>query len=314
MPRLPTSILRQARAFHPLLIPLLGPCRTLPSAINELRWLTEHAQSHSLSLHNLVIRRARGIPLQYLLRSEFFGPLELSVSRGVLIPRPETATATLALVARLASSLVPLRILDLCTGSGAIAHLLAHLLPHGYILGLDSSGAALRLARRNGLRVRHAQGAIVAFENGDVLDPQLCARLRPRGPWDVLVANPPYVSGKGYATDTSRSVRNWEPKEALVPCGGVLSRGLEPGDEFYPALLDVADGIGVRVLWMEVGDLAQGLRVAGLAKEKGWDVEVWRDEPDAEAASEVVQHFKVKGKGQGRSVLCVRDGGAVVLS
>jgi methylase of polypeptide subunit release factors len=100
MPRIPTSALRKAYAIDPLLARLLPPCRSLDAAQNELRWLREHvdgvadarharrdAVSKSAFLRDLVRQRALGTPLQYLLGTEYFGDLEISCRRGVLIPR-----------------------------------------------------------------------------------------------------------------------------------------------------------------------------------------------------------------------------------
>jgi len=100
MPRLPTSLLRRARAQDPLLVPLLRTCRDLDSARNELRWLSENVEekavSNGMSQHGVAARqhlrrkcleRGRGKPLQYILGTEYFGELELLCRPGVLIPR-----------------------------------------------------------------------------------------------------------------------------------------------------------------------------------------------------------------------------------
>ena len=100
MPRIPTATLRRAYAIDKLLPRLLGPCRDLNAAQNELRWLREHVDdvaaarrakgkgiSKSALLRDLVRQRAQGRPLQYVLGTEFFGDLELRCRPGVLIPR-----------------------------------------------------------------------------------------------------------------------------------------------------------------------------------------------------------------------------------
>ena len=100
MPRLPTSLLRRARAIDPLLPALLGPCRELGAAQNELRWLREHVDevaearrrkgdriSRISMLADVVQQRASGKPLQYIFGTEFFGDLEICCRPGVLIPR-----------------------------------------------------------------------------------------------------------------------------------------------------------------------------------------------------------------------------------
>lgn len=103
MPRLPTSLLRHARAINPLYPLLLQTCRTIPSAHNELRWLRQHVETTLSSkfgslkdvpdrlkhrcVAKLARRRGRGEPLQYLLGSQPFGELDIKCERGVLIPR-----------------------------------------------------------------------------------------------------------------------------------------------------------------------------------------------------------------------------------
>lgn len=99
MPRLAHRLLRAAAEEHPLLPLLLRPCRDLPSARRELQWLTEHAikPPNSKGMRKrkewwpLLLKycqdRGQGKPLQYILGSEWFGPIELKCQPGVLIPR-----------------------------------------------------------------------------------------------------------------------------------------------------------------------------------------------------------------------------------
>ena len=97
MPRLSTSILRHARHQHPLLPLLLRGCHDIDSARSELRWLREHALMTGDSkspaptwrqrLRQLCLKRAKGVPLQYILGTQPFGDLEILCKPGVLIPR-----------------------------------------------------------------------------------------------------------------------------------------------------------------------------------------------------------------------------------
>ena len=94
MPRLAPALVRKAYRISPGAAFLLPACRDLPSALNELRWIREHVRSRprpGLSVEHqvrqLVRRRARGVPLQYVLGTQPFGNLELKCRPGVLIPR-----------------------------------------------------------------------------------------------------------------------------------------------------------------------------------------------------------------------------------
>lgn len=135
----------------------------------------------------IVAARARRIPLQHLVASAAFGPVELDVGPGVFVPRPETeALLEWALTQPLPSQ--PL-IVDLCTGSGALAIALAHpstgLTPAATIIGVDDWPSALEYARRN------AAGTGVRIVAADVTSPDLLAEYD--GAVDLIVANPPYI-------------------------------------------------------------------------------------------------------------------------
>jgi release factor glutamine methyltransferase len=156
-------------------------------------------------LRPLVKRRAGGEPLQYLLGFADFHELRIPLRAGVLIPRPETEQLVEEVVARCAAIEAP-RIIDLGTGSGAIALALAKALPEAKVLAVDASTAALEQARANaeqlGLRQR------IAFRRGNWLDGLTVEA-------DVIVANPPYLTEAEWAA-ASREVRDHEPKAALV--------------------------------------------------------------------------------------------------
>lgn len=131
--------------------------------------------------------RSRRVPLQHLLGTAAFGPLQLRVGPGVFIPRPETeALLEWARAQRLAPRPV---IVDLCTGSGALAVALAHhraeLGQEARIVALDNSDAALEYARGN------AEGTAIEIVRADVTEPGLLPELD--GRVDLIVANPPYV-------------------------------------------------------------------------------------------------------------------------
>lgn len=328
MPRIPPSLLRAASSRSPYLPPLLLPARSLSSAISELRWLISHARTRSRLtsipfrslLRSYILHRRRHVPLQYILGTEHFGPLELRVRRGVLIPRAETASITSYLAERIGTSSLAsenLAVLDLCTGSGCIALLLAHLLPSATVIGIDTSPAALALAEENRLKAIAPEiQTRVEFAKADVLGngwedtPPLQKAVGERK-WDVLVANPPYISPRGYRSETGLSVRRYEPEEALVPpplANGDVARG----DAFYPAIVGHAEALGIRAVMVEVGDAKQAVRVAMLMEERLWDgkgaVEIWRDHPEGKTTEgETYDKFPVRGEGNVRAVFAVKD-------
>jgi release factor glutamine methyltransferase len=131
----------------------------------------------------LVAARASRIPLQHLMTTAPFGPVLLNVGPGVFVPRPETeALLEWALTQELSDS--PM-IVDLCTGSGALAVALAHARPQARVVAVDDSSEALRYARRNG------EGSAVVVLEADVTAPGVLADYD--GQVELVVANPPYI-------------------------------------------------------------------------------------------------------------------------
>ena len=130
-----------------------------------------------------VAARSRRVPLQHLTGTAAFGPLTLSVGPGVFIPRPETE----AILEWAVAQTLPVKpvVVDVCTGSGALALALARHWRDARVIGLDDSDAALDYARRN------AAGTRVEFVCADVTDSGLLTELD--GQVDLVVANPPYV-------------------------------------------------------------------------------------------------------------------------
>jgi release factor glutamine methyltransferase len=137
--------------------------------------------------HDVVSARSRRIPLQHLIGTVAFGPVELHVGPGVFIPRPDTeAMLEWATVQRLGARPV---IVDLCTGSGALAVALARHWSAARVIGIDDSDAALDYARRN------VEGTAVELVRADITEPVAKPGLLPEldGQVDLVVANPPYV-------------------------------------------------------------------------------------------------------------------------
>ena len=132
---------------------------------------------------DLVEARSRRVPLQHLTESAAFGPLLLHVGPGVFIPRPETE-AVLEWALRQPLSPTPV-IVDLCTGSGALAVALAAARPAAHVVAVEDSAAALRYARRNSV------GHDVELVEADVTTPGLMSGYD--GAVDLVVSNPPYI-------------------------------------------------------------------------------------------------------------------------
>ncbi len=150
----------------------------------------------------LIVARSRRIPLQHITGTAAFGPLTLHVGPGVFIPRPETeAMLEWALSQPLPAD--PL-IVDLCTGSGALAVALARQWPRARVIAVDDDGAALAYARRN------AESSAVELVQVDVTTPALLPELT--GTVDLVVANPPYIPA---GAQLEPEVAQHDPSHAL---------------------------------------------------------------------------------------------------
>lgn len=156
------------------------------------------------SVEDLIERRLAGEPLQYIEGSAQFGSLELKVDERVLIPRPETENL-FDLACRMVR--VPEVILDLCTGSGALALALKKKFPSAAVFATDVSPEAIAVASENMVMT----GLSVYLADGDVFEPLPAALL---GDVDLIVANPPYVAENEFDS-LPEDVRR-EPRIALV--------------------------------------------------------------------------------------------------
>ncbi len=152
----------------------------------------------------LIARRTRREPVAYLTETREFYGRPFRVSPAVLIPRPETELVV-DHVLRETSPGVPLRVADVGTGSGILAVTIACERPQAQVIATDISGEALAIARENA--TTHGVASRVTFVEGDLLQPA-------PGPFDVIVANPPYVAARD-AAGLARDVRDYEPALAL---------------------------------------------------------------------------------------------------
>lgn len=224
----------------------------------EARWIREAAGERDVA--DLVRRRVAGEPLQYVLGTAAFRRLELAVGPGVFIPRPETE-----LVAERAMELLPDGgvLVDLCTGSGAIALSVADERPDARVIATELSPAAARWANRN----REALGLHVELLAGDLFEP-VPVELRRRV--DVVVSNPPYVDERERPL-LPRDVVDHEPAAALFAPGAgtsVIERIVDQAPEWLEP-----EG---RIV-LEIGE-TQADRVRALLVDAGFDeVSVGRD-------------------------------------
>lgn len=160
----------------------------------------------------LIRRRGKHEPLQYIIGITEFDDLMLVVDPRVLIPRPETELLVERVAVRLAAT-PPGRILDLGTGSGALALALARRFPAAQVTGVDASSAALAVARLNAER-NPEPGARVTWVQSDWFE-ALAGDTR----FDLIVSNPPYLTETEWA-ETRPEVREFEPKAALTAADG----------------------------------------------------------------------------------------------
>src|SRR5207245_3894670 len=150
-------------------------------------------------------QRAHGVPSQYITGHQEFWGMDLVVAPAVLIPRPETEHL-IETVMPLAQKMHNPRIVDVGTGSGAIALALARELPNAEIHATDISSAVLEIAKANA--ARHQLEGRIHFHQADLL-----AGFR-YAEFDFIVSNPPYV-GESEADQVQLEVRKFEPRSAV---------------------------------------------------------------------------------------------------
>lgn len=197
-------------------------------------------EPETAACRELVRRRGTREPLAYILGEWGFRRLTLTVDPRALIPRPETEVVVERCLALLDGVAAP-AVLDVGTGTGAIALAIADERPDATVTAIDVSEDALVLATENAERAGLAGRVTMLLHD---LDDGL-----PGGPYDLVVSNPPYVDPEELES-LEPEVREWEPKEALVGRG--MTEGVAEGARGAlgsggALVLEVADGAAATV-------------------------------------------------------------------
>jgi release factor glutamine methyltransferase len=207
----------------------------------------------------LIKRRISGEPLQYILGHQEFWSIDFKVDPSALIPRPETellVEQTLSILSETSFERPPV-LLEIGTGSGAVAVSLAKEARNIILVATDISGDALMLAKENA----ESSGVLhqIQFVHGNLFDP--FRRLREREPFDLILSNPPYVMCSDIE-GLAKEVRDYEPVIAL--------NGGEDGLEFYRKIVSQAPFYLKKGGWLllEVGQ-DQGEKVSELMEKRG---------------------------------------------
>lgn len=291
--------------YHPLTEPF--------AEISEAAVRYGKARSDTVSLENHLIRALErlenGEPVQYILGYEYFSGHKFKVGPGVLIPRPETQELVRLVcrdlgvsesrISRMEKTDVFPRpfpafrgvVLDVCTGSGCIAHSLAYIFPGARVYGCDNSAVALQIAREQEIdssRKENEAGKPVFFYC-DVLADNAAEIIRQHLPCrpDIIVSNPPYVCEKEKEA-MHVNVLGYEPEEALfVPDSDPL--------RFYEKIASAASLLLVPGggLYFEINENYPS-RVVSLLEGKGFEkVAVF---PDINRKSRMISARKPSGK------------------
>ena len=233
-----------------LLSELLGVGRA------ELATPAVQLTAEQASLYEVWIsRRLQREPVQRILGYAYFRNLVLDLNRDTLIPRPDTESVVDAALELIDSRGYPCVVLDVGTGSGAIAISIAQERPRCEVYATDISEAALRIARQNAAR----NNVAVTFHEADVAS----GLHSLKNSIDLLVSNPPYVDEINAPRRLAPEVREWDPPIALYSGTDELGFFRRIFSETPPLLRRGADVV------LEIGE-GQAEKVQGLGAESGF--------------------------------------------
>jgi release factor glutamine methyltransferase len=221
------------------------------------------SEAQLATFRNLIARRLQWEPVAHITSRKEFWTFVLEVNSSVLIPRPDTEIIVEeALDIYRNFTPLPVRILDIGTGSGAIALALASEIADAKVVATDISEVALKLAKKNAASLRLQDK--IDFRQGDLFVPV-------DGLFDIIVSNPPYIAASDYE-ELPASVKNFEPREALLAG--------KSGLEFYEKLIYSATGFLQKNGWLllEIG-AKQEAGVRGILEVAGFydSIEMRRD-------------------------------------
>lgn len=253
-----TDYLKERRIDNPRLHAELLLTRSMRLSREELyiRLHSEVTEEEKKALEGLILRRGSGEPLQYILGHQEFWSVNVKVDPRVLIPRPETELLVeegLWSLANISSKKI-FSVLELGTGSGAIAIALAREVEKIFLVATDLSGDALMVARENARQAGVSDK--IWFVKGDLVNPFL-----PRETFDLILSNPPYLSDSELS-GLAREIIDHEPLIAL--------RGGKDGLEFYRKLISQSPSYLKKGGWflLEVGAHQAG-RVCEMIEAEG---------------------------------------------
>jgi release factor glutamine methyltransferase len=228
-----------------------------------LDWDLKLSEQQEADYQGVILRRAEHEPLQYILKRQEFMGLSFCIDHRVLIPRADSELLVEKWLGLVRSEerheQDPLiKVVDLCTGSGALAISMAHYYPKAEVVGTDLSQDALDVARENAVRL----GVSVQWRQGDFVKPILGER------WDYIITNPPYVSAEEYCQCAPEIFR--EPSMAFL--------GGQDGLDFYRILAEETRSLlsPQGKLLMEIG-WNQADAVCEIFQMKGFETQVFPD-------------------------------------
>ena len=228
-----------------------------------LDWDLKLSEQQEADYQGVILRRAEHEPLQYILKRQEFMGLSFCIDHRVLIPRADSELLVEKWLGLVRSEerheQDPLiKVVDLCTGSGALAISMAHYYPKAEVVGTDLSQDALDVARENAVRL----GVSVQWRQGDFVKPIQGER------WDYIITNPPYVSAEEYCQCAPEIFR--EPSMAFL--------GGQDGLDFYRILAEETRSLlsPQGKLLMEIG-WNQADAVCEIFQMKGFETQVFPD-------------------------------------